>query len=152
MTAWMVRTIVFSLALAGCASLPPAAETLPPAEQALAHALKMVGRPYRFGGASPAGFDCSGLVQYSFRQAGVALPRKTEEQRLAASPVALTELRPGDLIFFDHQGIKNSHVGIYAGGGQFVHAPSTGKDVRRDRLDQPYWKRNVSEARRPTAP
>ena len=112
--------------------------------------MKLVGARYRYGGANPAsGFDCSGLVQFSFGQAGVRLPRNTEEQRLAAHPVSVRELRAGDLLFFDLEGKKNSHVGIYAGGGIFVHAPSTGKEVRRDRLDTPFWKRRLSEARRP---
>jgi cell wall-associated NlpC family hydrolase len=109
----------------------------------------MLGKPYRFGGATPsAGFDCSGLVQFSFRQAGVTVPHNTEKQRLASRPVRRADLRRGDLIFFDLEGKKNSHVGIYVGGGKFVHAPSSGKDVRSDRLDSPYWKKHLSETRR----
>ena len=143
--------------LAACAGAPPAP---PPqeaaggaqrqiAEDAAAHALKMVGRPYRFGGASPeAGFDCSGLVSFSYLQAGVRLVHNTEHLRLDSHPVALDELRRGDLIFFDLEGKKNSHVGIYLGDGAFVHAPSTGKTVRRDALDSAYWKRRLSGARR----
>jgi cell wall-associated NlpC family hydrolase len=109
----------------------------------------MVGRPYRFGGASPAaGFDCSGLVYFSFRQIGVRLPRSTEDQLRASSPVAASELRHGDLLFFDQEGKKNSHVGIYLGGGRFVHAPSSGKYVRTDELRSAYWSRHLSETRR----
>ena len=109
----------------------------------------MLGKPYHYGGATPsAGFDCSGLVQFSFRQAGVSVPRNTERQRQSSRPVRLSELRRGDLIFFHQEGRKNSHVGIYVGGGKFVHAPSSGKEVRRDRLDAPYWKKHLSEARR----
>ncbi len=101
------------------------------------------------GGAAPAtGFDCSGLVQFSFRQAGVILPRSTAQQRHAAERVRVSHLRHGDLVFFDLQGKKNSHVGIYVGDGQFVHAPSTGKRVRKDRLDSPFWRKHLSEARR----
>ena len=143
--------LVLPLALAGCASAPPSE---PPAsaeftDRAAAHAARMVGAPYRYGGATPAaGFDCSGLVHYSFGQAGILLPRSTEQQRLASRPIAVDALQPGDLIFFDHEGQKNSHVGIYTGGGMFVHAPSTGKDVRRDRLDSPYWRKRISETRR----
>lgn len=109
----------------------------------------MIGRPYRAGGASPAsGFDCSGLVQYGFRQAGAKVPRDTASQRRASRPVRASELRRGDLLFFDQEGRKNSHVGIYLGRGMFVHAPSSGKTVRSDRLDSPYWKKHLSEIRR----
>jgi len=108
----------------------------------------MVGKPYRYGGASPAGFDCSGLVAFSYRQAGVPLPHNTSQQRRASKHVKLAELKRGDLLFFDQQGRKNSHVGIYLGGGRFVHAPSSGKHVRNDRLDNPYWKKHLSEVRR----
>jgi cell wall-associated NlpC family hydrolase len=141
--------------LAACGSAPrsearsstPVSESA--ADRAASHAAKMLGRPYHFGGASPsAGFDCSGLVQFSFRQAGVSVPHNTEQQRRTSRPVRLSDLRRGDLIFFDQEGKKNSHVGIYLGGGRFVHAPSSGKEVRSDRLDAPYWKKHLSETRR----
>jgi cell wall-associated NlpC family hydrolase len=141
-----------ALALAGCASAPPVERVeagADAAHRAAEHAVKMVGRPYRYGGASPAaGFDCSGLIYFSFRQVGIRLPRSTEEQLRASAPVALAALRPGDLLFFDQEGRKNSHVGIYLGGGKFVHAPSSGKHVRTDQLGSPYWRRHLSEARR----
>jgi cell wall-associated NlpC family hydrolase len=108
----------------------------------------MVGKPYRYGGSSPSGFDCSGLVQYSYRQAGIALPRSTDEQRSASRLVKLGDLRRGDLLFFNQEGKKYGHLGIYIGDGRFVHAPSSGKSVRSDRLDSPYWKKHLSEARR----
>ena len=139
------------LPLAGCASAPPAASSgasAASAEVAAGHASQMVGKPYRYGGSSPSGFDCSGLVMYSFRQAGVALPHNTEQQRKNARLIKRAELRRGDLLFFDQEGKKNSHVGIYLGDGKFVHAPSSGKSVRSDRLDSPYWKKHLSEARR----
>jgi murein DD-endopeptidase len=122
-----------------------------PPERAAAQALKMVGAPYRYGGASPQGFDCSGLVQWSYRHAGIALPHNTEQQRRLGQRVRLAELRRGDLIFFDQRGKKNSHVAIYIGHGEIVHAPSSGKSVRRDRLYSAYWKKHVSEARRISA-
>jgi len=119
------------------------------AYRASTFAAQMVGKPYRSGGAAPAsGFDCSGLVQFSFRQAGVILPRSAAAQRQAAARIRVSHLRHGDLLFFDLQGKRNSHVGIYVGDGQFVHAPSTGKRVRKDRLDSPYWRKHLSEARR----
>ena len=111
----------------------------------------MLGRPYHYGGATPErGFDCSGLIAWSFRQAGFVVPHNTDEQRLISKPVAASALQPGDLLFFNLEEKKNSHVGIYEGNGLFVHAPSTGKDVRRDRLASPYWKRHLSETRRLT--
>jgi cell wall-associated NlpC family hydrolase len=130
-------------ASAGMASTPP--------ERAAVQAAKLVGAPYRYGGASPKGFDCSGLVQFSYRQAGISLPHNTEQQRRLGKRVRLSELRAGDLIFFDQRGKKNSHVAIYVGRGEIVHAPSSGKRVRRDRLDSPYWRKHVSEARRLSA-
>jgi len=143
-----------TLLLAACASAPerPVARVEASASassRAAGYALAMVGKPYRFGGSTPAtGFDCSGLVQFSFRQAGVMLPRTTDDQLQAATPVRVSNLRRGDLIFFDEEGKKNSHVGIYVGNGEFVHAPSTGKRVRTDRIDSPYWRKHISATRR----
>ena len=149
--------LIALLAVAGCASTPhraPAASsgsTRPTAElsdQAADHALKMLGKPYRYGGASPAGFDCSGLVLYSYKRAGLVLPHSTDKQRSASRAVRLADLRRGDLLFFNQEGKKYGHLGIYVGGGKFVHAPSSGKSVRSDRLDSPYWRKHLSEARR----
>ncbi len=152
-------TFMVVAGLAGCASAPPSSDVssfnspsfeYSKGRQAADTALKLIGTPYAFGGADPVnGFDCSGLVAWSFRQAGVVLPHNTEALRRSSRPVAASELRAGDLLFFDLESKKNSHVGIYAGDGHFVHAPSTGKDVRQDRLDSPYWRTRLSEARRP---
>jgi len=144
---------ILPLLLAACAgalqSEPVVEASGTAADRAADHALKMLGRPYRFGGATPsAGFDCSGLVRYSYRQAGISLPHNTDKQRQASRRVRLSELRRGDLLFFDQEGKKQSHVGIYLGGGKFVHAPSSGKEVRSDRLNSPYWTKHLSEARR----
>jgi murein DD-endopeptidase len=130
---------------AGSGSTRPSAEL---SDQAAGHALSMIGKPYRYGGSGPAGFDCSGLVMYSYRQAGLALPHNTDKQRRAARPIKVADLRRGDLLFFNQEGKKYGHVGIYVGGGKFVHAPSSGKSVRSDRLDTPYWRKHLSEARR----
>jgi cell wall-associated NlpC family hydrolase len=130
---------------AGAGSTRPSAEL---SDQAARHALGMVGTPYRYGGSSPAGFDCSGLIMYSYRKAGLSLPHNTDRQRTLAHPIRVAELRPGDLLFFNQEGKKYGHAGIYVGGGKFVHAPSSGKSVRSDRLDSPYWRRHLSEARR----
>ena len=146
-----MRGVLAALLVSGCAAVTvPDLQDGSPGERAAQRAANLVGMPYRFGGASPVdGFDCSGLIYFSYREAGVTVPRTTEAQRLAARPVKTAELRPGDLVFFDLQGMKNSHVGIYAGRGSFVHAPSTGKDVRLDQLDSAFWKKQLSEIRRP---
>lgn len=147
-----VLLFLFIALLAGCASAP--SQEAPAAapgtgERAAAYALKMVGKPYRFGGATPSrGFDCSGLVQYSYAHAGLKLPHNTDAQWRLSKRIRKSELRRGDLIFFNEKGGPNSHVGIYLGDGTFVHAPSSGKKVRRDRLDTPYWSQHLSELRR----
>lgn len=142
-------SLTLPLLLAACASAPPAFAPAG-ANDAAAYALKMVGKPYRYGGATPSGFDCSGLVYFSYRQAGVELPHSTERQREVSRSIRRASLRRGDLVFFDLEGKKNSHVGIYLGDGRFVHAPSSGKHVRTDRLDTPFWRKHFSEARRPS--
>ena len=111
-------------------------------------AASMLGKPYRYGGSNPKGFDCSGLVYYSYARAGVRVPRTTVSQQKATRPVSLDDLRKGDLLFFDERGKHASHVAIYLGNGLFVHAPSSGQRVREDRLSDPYWKKSFASARR----
>jgi cell wall-associated NlpC family hydrolase len=118
------------------------------AQRAADYAQNMIGKPYRYGGNSPTGFDCSGLVQYSYSRAGLPIPRTTRSQRESSAAVGSQSLRAGDLIFFDQEGRKSSHVGIYIGDGRFVHAPSSGKQVRVDTLDTKYWKKHYVGARR----
>lgn len=118
---------------------------------AVRHALKMVGTPYVWGGNKPGGLDCSGLVQYSYARAGVAVPRAVVQQRAASRAVPRKQIRPGDLVFFHLDGKRNSHIGIYIGDGKFVHAPSTGKHVTTASLSNPYWRRHFAGARRPLA-
>jgi cell wall-associated NlpC family hydrolase len=89
-------------------------------------AMRYLGVPYVWGGASPSGFDCSGLVMYVYAQVGVSLPHYTGAQWNVGVPVSRDQLEPGDLVFFDGLG----HVGIYIGGGQFIHAPHTGTVVQ----------------------
>ena len=145
---------LLSLLLSACSSAPVApvqrAQAAPAApDRAASVAVKMVGKRYRMGGESPStGFDCSGLVQFSYRQAGLAVPRSTEQQLRYSKAVKRSELRRGDLLFFDQEGKKHSHVGIYLGDGRFVHAPSSGKQVRIDRLDARYWQAHLSAVRR----
>ena len=119
------------------------------AETAAQNALAMRGKPYRYGGYSPQGFDCSGLVHYSYARAGGQLPRNTNGLWSRSRTISMSDLRPGDLLFFDQEGKKNSHVGIYLGNRRFVHAPSSGKQVTTASLSDPYWRDHLSGLRRP---
>ena len=111
----------------------------------------MVGRPYQYQGDSPEGFDCSGLVRYSYLSAGMDLPHGTGPLKQRTVPILARDMQRGDLLFFDQSGKKYSHVGILIGKNRFVHAPSTGSRVREDSLDDPYWKKHFVGARRVSA-
>jgi peptidoglycan DL-endopeptidase CwlO len=106
-------------------------------------AMRYLGVPYVWGGSSPSGFDCSGLVSYVFAQIGVSLPHSSYTQFGMGTPVSIGELQPGDLVFFTGA----SHVGIYIGGGQFIHAPHTGDVVKISSLSG-YYSSNFAGARR----
>jgi peptidoglycan DL-endopeptidase CwlO len=114
--------------------------------QVVSIAMSYIGTPYVWGGASPGGFDCSGLVMYSFAQLGVQLPHSSYAQFNYGIPVSYDQLQPGDLVFFDGLG----HVGIYIGGGEYVDAPYTGAYVRVDSLTSGWALANYSGARRIT--
>jgi len=112
-------------------------------------ATAMIGAPYRFGGHSPSGFDCSGLVVYSYARAGLTgLPHSAAALERRARPVPLDRLEPGDLLFFDLAGRKAAHVAIYLGDDAFVHAPSAGKRVERVPFDHAYWGAHIRRAGR----
>lgn len=157
----MLRNLLYLLIfmLAGCAGLAPRAPVpVVPAPataraehtEALLQALLALGLDYRSGGRSPAtGFDCSGLVAHVYREAwGFRLPTDTRGQSKAGVPVSLAELQPGDLVFYDTQKRPYSHVGIYLGDGNFVHAPRTGAQVRIESMRSAYWSQRFNGARR----
>ena len=120
------------------------------AQNLVLNAMGFMGIPYRFGGATPeAGFDCSGFVQYVFRQAaGLVLPRSSFEQIRQGVVVARDELQVGDLVFFNTMRATASHVGIYIGENRFIHAPSRGKTVEIVDLTNSYWQARYDGARR----
>jgi cell wall-associated NlpC family hydrolase len=150
---WLAACLLLLLGLVGCTS--GGGQSQAPSSQrsndVLIRAIGLVGTPYRFGGNTPAsGFDCSGLVDFVFRDAaGMELPRSTRELiDLKAPEIDRDDLQSGDLVFFSPDGGRISHIGIYVGEGRFVHAPSQGGTVRLDRLDNPYWQKAYREAKR----
>jgi cell wall-associated NlpC family hydrolase len=112
--------------------------------------LSYLGIPYRFGGSSPeSGFDCSGLVSNVFHNVlGFELPRTADGMAHAGQSISPAELQPGDLVFFNTMRRAFSHVGIYVGDGQFLHAPAAGGRVRLEELSASYWARRFTGARR----
>jgi cell wall-associated NlpC family hydrolase len=112
----------------------------------VAIAMGYLGVPYVWGGASPSGFDCSGLVMYVYAQVGVSLPHYTGAQWNAGVPVSRSDLEPGDLVFFDGLG----HVGLYIGDGEFIHAPQTGDVVKISSLNDGWYAATYDGARRIT--
>ena len=107
-------------------------------------AMRYLGTPYVWGGASPGGFDCSGFIMYAYAQVGVSLPHFTGAQYAMGTPVPRDQLEPGDLVFFDGLG----HAGIYIGGGQFIHAPHTGDVVKISSMSESWYAATYVGARR----
>jgi cell wall-associated NlpC family hydrolase len=160
----LMACLLMALTLAGCGK-PETVRQSPPqrrdwssvkpkdpaaANAILMRAIGLVGTPYRWGGNTPeSGFDCSGLVNYVFRDMlDVRLPRTSRELAVMQGPkIATNRLTTADLVFFGKGG-EVSHVGIYVGEGRFVHAPRTGGTVRLDRLDGAYWRDHYTGAKR----
>lgn len=156
------------LVLAGCAGTgpqktatvappAPAPAAPPPSAEAVdtlglvAYAASMQGKPYVLGGETPQqGFDCSGLVYHVFRRFNFELPRNSLVMAQELPPVPLTALQAADLVFFNTQGTRFGHVGIYLGDGRFVHAPSprTGRVIISS-ISNAYWSQHLVAARRP---
>jgi cell wall-associated NlpC family hydrolase len=130
-------------------SFPAQVEPATDGEKVVSIAAKYLGTPYRYGGESPRkGFDCSGLVFYSFEQLGQKVPRTAAAQRKAAERVSRDDLEPGDLVFFRSSKGRVDHVGIYAGDGRFIHAPNSGSVVSYAYLDDPYYRSHFVSAGR----
>jgi peptidoglycan DL-endopeptidase CwlO len=132
----------------GVSAATPDGATVSPASSygspVVAVAMSFLGTPYVWGGAEPGGFDCSGLVMYSFARVGVSLPHSSYAQWNYGVSVPYDQLQPGDIVFFDGLG----HVGLYIGGGEYVDAPYTGAVVRVDSLDNSWAQANYVGARR----
>jgi cell wall-associated NlpC family hydrolase len=120
------------------------------AQDVILKGLELVGINYRFGGNDPnRGLDCSSYVQTVYREAvGLILPRTAREQSQQGEEVDRSELKPGDLVFFNTMRRTFSHVGIYLGDNYFLHAPSTGSAVRVENMQDSYWLQRYNGARR----
>ncbi|WP_342618244.1 C40 family peptidase [Rhodoferax sp. GW822-FHT02A01] len=156
--------VVLAVGLAGCSTAPTSRTEAPDqaavdiqsrlsldaANDVTLYAISLVGTPYRWGGNTPAsGFDCSGLIGYVYKtRAGIYAPRTTSALVDWGQPVPPGSLRSGDLVVFAQKGTVN-HAGIYVGEGRFVHAPSSGGEVRLDSLSSIYWSRQPVSYRRP---
>ncbi len=150
---------ISAVLLAGCATAPPnipvpkpvpARLTVDQANEVTVMAIGLVGTPYRYGGNTPdSGFDCSGLIGYVYKaRGGVLAPRSVSSLVKWGSPVPPDSVRTGDLVIFTQSG-NTTHAGIYVGDGRFVHAPSTGGEVRLDQLKSKYWSQQQFAFRRP---
>jgi len=144
-----------ALGLSGCgaqrASPAIPAQTPLPAKKIMESAYSQLGTRYRLGGDSPGkGFDCSGFVQWAYRQQGIAVPRVTSDQARTGRLVAPQEgLQVADILVFKNgQAPRGLHTGLYAGGGRFIHSPSRGERVRTESLDASYWKKSLVGVRR----
>jgi cell wall-associated NlpC family hydrolase len=143
--------------LAGLSPAPQHKKALNLRDRVVEAGLDAIGTPYSWGGDDPDdGFDCSGLVSFVYREvAGVELPRRARDQNNLGKKVQQAQLLPGDLVFFKTGRGRRaaiSHVGIYVGKNEFVHAPTRGSSVRVDKMDSTYWAKHFTSARRFISP
>jgi murein DD-endopeptidase len=136
---------VFVFLLCSCQQTPTVSASKATAATRIAKS--MIGQPYRYGGQSPGGFDCSGLVRYSYKSVGIKTARTSKELRKQTKKISRKKMRAGDLVFFKGW-VRTGHVGIYVGNGRFIHAPSSGKKVKIDRMDSGYWDEHFKSAGR----
>ncbi|WP_416190675.1 C40 family peptidase [Neisseria sp. CCUG12390] len=114
-------------------------------QEIMIQSMGLVGTPYRWGGSDAAtGFDCSGMIQFVYKNAlGVSLPRTARDMAAASRKIPDSQLKPGDLVFFNtSKRTRYSHVGIYIGNGEFIHAPSSGKTIQTEKLSKPFYAKN----------
>ncbi len=147
-------SILLCLLCSACASTPPARHA--PAADAgasndvVGYAKSLTGTRYHYGGDSPAtGFDCSGFVRHVYGHTlGISLPHNARSISQHGKSVPASQLRPGDLVFYNTLHASYSHVGIYVGGQRFIHAPSSGKSVEIVDMNMDYWRGRYNGARR----
>ena len=111
-------------------------------QELMLHSMGLIGTPYRWGGSSTAtGFDCSGMIQFVYKNAlNVSLPRTARDMAAASRKIPDNQLKAGDLVFFNTGGSAHySPVGLYIGNGEFIHAPSSGKTIKTEKLSSPYY-------------
>lgn len=143
-SALLIALMLLAGFLAGCASRPTP-DHLELRQHIIETALGQLGRPYRYGGRDPDGFDCSGLVQFAYSEAGVIVPRDTRSQRDAGKSLALSDAQPGDLLFYRFEHSGGLHVGLYLGDGRMIHAPASGRQVSLVEVASPIWKKRYLE-------
>jgi len=151
----LLLLVGFAFLVSACGTQPLRPTTIALSDDAQASksvvpsvARQFLGVPYVYGGTTPNGFDCSGLVQYAYREVGIDVPRTTMAQYSIAWPVELAQLQPGDLLFFRLNSAEVSHVAIYDGDLQFIHAPATGKVVSVSSLNNRFWRERLVGAGR----
>ncbi|MGB3942427.1 MAG: C40 family peptidase [Candidatus Manganitrophaceae bacterium] len=152
--------VLFGLTINGCAGRHPSSDfssleerptpaPKPAQEKVIRTARAFIGTPYRFGGTTPKGFDCSGFITYVFRRAvGLTLPRTTQDIVERGSSITVSELKPADLVYFEIDGPAQLHIGIYLGKGKFIHAPRSKGRVNIQDLRLDYWRSRYIGARR----
>lgn len=152
--ATMKRLLSLSIALllAACASAPTRQYAVSDEQMndLVMYAVSLADTPYRYGGnTANSGFDCSGFVGHVYRHSlGISMPRSSREISRVGKPISLSELAPGDLVFYNTQHASFSHVGIYIGDGKFVHSPRSGESVRTEQMQMRYWLARYDGARR----
>jgi cell wall-associated NlpC family hydrolase len=131
--------ILLSVLFASCASMRTSGNN--ERDIIVRCAMDMIDKGYKYGSQDPeGGFDCSGLVQFAYKQAGIDIPRTASAQYYKTLKIDLGKAKEGDLVFFSTVGPGPTHVGIYLGGGKFIHAPSEGKKIRQEDMNNNYWK------------
>jgi cell wall-associated NlpC family hydrolase len=157
----VIGAVVFALFVSACTSAPrytsgPSVTARTPApvpaesdRQEIVHYAKtFLGTPYRDGGTTRNGLDCSGLVMTVYDEFDIRLPRTSLDQSRVGSDIALARMKPGDLVFFKTSRAPVSHVGIYIGSGRFIHASTSARSVRIDDMDSAYFRPRFVTARR----
>jgi cell wall-associated NlpC family hydrolase len=147
-----VLPLLFAVLLVGCGTPPHRPDNVSEdrINDLVMYAVSLADTPYRYGGNSTeSGFDCSGYVGHVFRhELGISLPRTSRQISRVGEPLDQSDLRPGDLVFYNTLREPFSHVGIYVGDGKFVHSPRTGERVRVEQMQVRYWQSRYNGARR----